>query len=77
MYVARCDAEILVTDEVYQLKQKYREKFSEKFIAFNYADFQGTESKCAAQIYLETLRKAVQSDKPYHIVSHRYDIFSH
>ena len=77
MYVAPCDVEILVSDEVYQLRDEYRKKFSEKFIAFNYVDFHGTEEKCAAQVYLEILREAVKSDKPYHIVSHRYDIFDH
>ena len=52
-------------------------KFGEDFISFNYADFQGTKDKCAGQQYKETLEKALQDDKPYHIVSHRYDDFDH
>lgn len=55
----------------------YEEKFQERFIAFNYADFPGTEEKCAAQVYKETLEQALRDGKPYHIVSHRYDIIDH
>lgn len=77
MYVARCDADILVTDKIFDMKKKYREKFGEPFIAFNYADFRGTNEKCAAQVYKEALEKALEGDKPYHIVSHRYDEFDH
>lgn len=77
MYVAPCDSTILRSEEAYRLKKKYREKFGEGFIPFNYSDFQGTEDTPAAQIYLETLRKAVEADEPYHIVSHRYDFFDH
>lgn len=77
MYVAPRDMEILRTEEVRELKEKYQEKHKEQFICFNYADFKGTEDKCAAQIYLETLREAVKADKPYHIISHRYDEFDH
>ena len=77
MYVAPCDMEILRTIEVRELKEAYRKKHKEQFICFNYADFQGTDEKCAAQIYLETLRTAVKADEPYHIVSHRYDDFDH
>ena len=35
------------------------------------------EDKCAAQVYKEILEKALQDNKPYHIVSHRYDDFDH
>lgn len=77
MYVARVDAEILTSDEVFELKQKYYEKFGEFFIHFNYADFPGTDTQHAGEMYREILRKAVQDDKPYHIVSHRYDDFDH
>lgn len=77
MYIAPCDMKILRTDEVFRLYDEYKKKFGEQFIYFNYADFQGTEEKCAAQVYLETLRAAVEADEPYHIVSHRYDVFDH
>ncbi len=77
MYVIRRDMDILRSDEVFHLYGEYKKKFGEEFIYFNYADFQGTEEKCAAQIYLETLRAAVEADEPYHIVSHRYDDFDH
>ena len=77
MYVAPRDMAILRSDEVSELKDRYREKFGEHFICFNYADFRGTQEKCAAQVYLETLKKAVAADKPYHIVSRRYDEFDH
>lgn len=77
MYVAPRDSTILRSDEVYNLKKEYREKFGEGFIPFNYSDFQGTEDIPAAQFYLETLRKAVEADEPYRIVSRRYDFFDH
>lgn len=77
MYIAPCDMKILRSDEVFRLYDEYKKKFGEQFIYFNYADFQGTEEKCAAQVYLETLRAAVEADEPYHIVSHRYDVFDH
>lgn len=77
MYIAPCDIEILRTKEVRELKEEYREKHKEQFVCFNYADFQGTEEKCAAQIYLEMLREAVKANEPYRIVSHRYDEFDH
>ena len=69
--------EVLCSREVSELKEEYRDRFGEAFICFNYGDFQGTEEKCAAQVYLETLRAAVAADKPYHIISHRYDDFDH
>lgn len=76
MYVARCDIKIVNTTEVRKMLEEYK-KFGESFISFNYADFQGTKDKCAGQQYKETLEKALQDDKPYHIVSHRYDDFDH
>ena len=77
MYIARCDSEILRSDEVYKMELEYKKRFGKYFIQFNYADFHGTEEKCAAQVYVETLRKALQENKPYDIVSHRYDDFDH
>lgn len=77
MYVAPRDSAILRSEEMFRLKTEYREKFSEGFIPFNYADFHGTESTPAAQVYLETLRKAVDADEPFRMVSHRYADFEH
>ena len=77
MVIARCDMEIINSDEVWNLLDQYKAKFGERFAAFCYADFHGTREKCAGQVYKETLEKAVQDDKPYHIVSHRYDVIEH
>ena len=77
MVVAPVDSPIIRSDEVQGMLDQYEEKFGERFIAFNYADFQRDGDKCAAEVYKETLRKALESDKPYHIVSHRYDTFDH
>ena len=77
MYIAPCDMKILCSEEVTSLKKEYRERFGEQFACFNYADFQGTEEKCAAQIYLEILRQAVKSNTPYRMTSRRYDEFEH
>ena len=77
MYVSRIDDAVIGTKEVYEMRKAYYRKFGEFFPYFNYADFQATEEKCAGQVYKETLERALQSDKPYHIVSHRYDEFDH
>ncbi|MCI8594217.1 MAG: hypothetical protein HFF09_03050 [Oscillospiraceae bacterium] len=77
MYVARCDIKIVNTTEVRKMLEEYKKKFGESFISFNYGDFQRQGDKCAGQVYKETLEKALQDDKPYHIVSHRYDVFDH
>lgn len=77
MYITPRDMKILRSDEVFRLYDEYEKKFGEQFICFNYADFRGTDITPAAQIYLEALREAVKGDKPYHIVSHRYDVFDH
>lgn len=77
MYVADVDMKVLCTSNLRELKQKYREQFGENFIEFNYADFYRQEEKCAAQIYVETLKRALEENKPYHIQSHRYDDFDH
>ena len=77
MYVAPRDIKILCSDEIFELYEAYKQKFWEEFIDFNYIDFPGTKDTPASQMYLEILRKAVQADKPYHIVSRRYDIMDH
>ena len=77
MYVARVDMKILKTDEVRKMLDEYEERFKERFIAFNYADFDRQGEKPAAQIYKETLEKALRENKPYHIESKRYSFFDH
>ena len=77
MYVARPDMEILCSKELQGMLDEYERRFHERFIAFNYPDFPGAKEKIAAQVYKETLAKALADDKPYHIVSHRYDYCDH
>ena len=77
MYVARCDIKIVNTTEVRKMLEEYKKKFGESFISFNYADFKWVGDKCPGQVYKETLEQALLSDKPYHIVSHRYDTIDH
>lgn len=77
MYVARVDMRILKTDEVRRMKAEYEKRFGERFIAFSYADFHRIGDQCAAQIYKETLQKALEENKPYRIVSKRYTFFDH
>ena len=77
MYIARIDMQILKTDEVKKMKAEYEKRFGERFIEFNYADFDRQGEKPAAQIYKETLEKTLRENKPYHIRSKRYDFFDH
>lgn len=79
MYVIRADAEIIHSEEVQELEQKYREKFGEYFCYFNYADFQGEPgiAGSAARQYKKMLRQALEKDEPTRIESHRYDDFDH
>ena len=77
MYVARVDSEIIRSDEVQMMLDQYEKKFNERFIEFNYADFDRQGDKPAAQIYKETLQEALEKDTPYHIESKRYSFFDH
>jgi len=77
MYIAPIDSKALFCQERWDLMDAYDAKFGEQFIQFNYADFQRQGDKCAGEVYMEALRKAVQADKPTHIVSHRYDFIDH
>lgn len=77
MYVIQEDMKILhALDNLHKKKKK---KFGERFIAFNYADFQGVRGVAgsAAQQYKEALEKALKKDKPTRIESHRYDTIDH
>ena len=59
------------------MEDRYAEKFSEFFPCFNYVDFPGTKDKRPAQMYKEALEKALESDTPFRMVSHRYDWTDH
>ncbi|MDD3230334.1 MAG: hypothetical protein PHE09_14115 [Oscillospiraceae bacterium] len=67
MYVARRDMEYLRAhmEERMQLLEKYRELFGEGFVPFNYETFPDVEGKLTAELYLEALREAVETGKPY------------
>ena len=77
MYVIQEDMKFLHALD--NLHKQYEEKFGERFIAFNYADFQGVRGVAgsAAQQYKEALEKALKKDKPTRIESHRYDTIDH
>lgn len=77
MYVARCDSIIIRSDEVQNMLDQYEERFGERFVAFNYGDFHREGDRCAAQVYRDTLAKALQDSKPYHVESKRYLEFDH
>lgn len=65
------------TEEVRKLKEEYRLKHGEMFVPFNYADFCGSENKLAAEVYIDTLRSAIERDTPYRVESKRYSTFDH
>lgn len=69
MYVIPHDMEILCTDEVCALKDRYEEKFGERFLCFNYADFPGSDTQFAAEMYRDALRQAVAKEEPTRIRS--------
>lgn len=73
MYVTKEDSIILRSNEIRTMRAEYEEKFKEKFICFNYADFRGSKDKAAAQEYKEIMQKALQADKPHHIRTKQYD----
>ena len=77
MVVCREDMDIIRTPEVRQMLEEYRRRFGEQFIGFNYADFPGDKETYSGQVYVDTLAQALRDNKPYHIVSHRYDDFDH
>ncbi len=77
MYIAPADSKVLLCKERRDLFGAYEDKFGEQFIQFNYVDFKPKDGKCAGEVYMEALRKAVQADKPTRIVSHRYDFIDH
>ena len=73
MYVVREDAVIVNSEEVWQMREQYERKFGERYISFNYIDFQGVQGVpgSAGQQYKDMLEEALKKDKPTRIVSHR------
>lgn len=59
MYIAPCDRDILWSSEMRQLKESYSRKFGEPFPPFSYERFKREETKCAAEVYMEDLKKAL------------------
>ena len=60
MYIAPCDRAILWSSEVRQLKEEYLHRFGEHYAPFDYASFTATDSKCAAEVYVDSLKAALQ-----------------
>lgn len=69
VYVIREDMKIL--HEIQDILDQYEEKFGERFIPFNYADFQGVRGVAgsAAQQYKAVLEEALKKDEPTRIES--------
>ena len=77
MYVITEDSLLIRTEEVKKMREEYVRRFGKRFLAFNYADFQGTEEMPAGQEYINVLRKCLEENKPCDIVSRRYDHCDH
>lgn len=77
MIARREDFAIIKQMEVREMLVEYERRFGEGFVTFNYADFKDKDGKLAAEIYTETLAQALKDNKPYHIVSHQYDVLDH
>ena len=61
--VAKVDSTILRSDEMIELKKQYRETFGERFMPFNYCDFQRDGDRCAAQVWI-SLNSAYTRESP-------------
>lgn len=77
MYIVDEDLDILWSAEVMEMQEKYRKKFGEIFICFNYVDFPGNQTQRPAEMYREVLKKALLDNKSCQMVSHRYDRIDH
>ena len=67
MYVARVDVEFFQSncEKIYSLHKQYKQRFGKTFPCFSYSLFCSEGEKCAMQVYMETLEKALREDKPY------------
>lgn len=69
MVVAPVDSAILRSDEMWELWEQYEKTFGKRFICFNYCDFQRDSDRCAAQVYMDTIKQCLREGKPTSIVS--------
>ena len=69
MYVAAVDSEILRSAEMWELWERYEKKFGERFMPFNYADFDRIGERCAAQVYMDIIKQCLEENKPYEVES--------
>ncbi len=60
MYIAPCDRTILWSKEVRELKEEYLRMFGKPYAPFNYERFSSLGSKCAAEVYVDSLKSALQ-----------------
>ena len=77
MYVCRCDANILTSNDAFKMQKEYEQKFGRRFLPFNYDDFDGTDDKCAAQIWKEELEKCLRENHPTTMESRAFEFFGH
>ena len=56
--------EILSSERIRSLEEKYKEKFGVWFPAFNYEHYKGTEERDAAEVYGDAIEEALKGDKP-------------
>lgn len=75
MWVSPIDMNFLRDNrpEIKELESQYEEIFGERFTVFNYETFQAGPDGCTARVYLEELRKAVETRTPY-LKKPTYDI---
>ena len=69
MYVAAVDSEILRSAEMWELWERYEKKFGERFMPFNYTDFDRIGERCAAQVYMDIIKQCLEENKPYEVES--------
>ncbi len=65
MYVSEENLKIIRSKEIRIMLDQYEEKFEEQFPYFNYADFQGSKNKHAAQEYKEILELVLKASELY------------
>lgn len=69
MYVSEENSKIIRSKKVRIMLDQYEEKFGEQFPYFNYADFQESKNKHAAQEYKEILELVLKANELYSVQS--------
>ena len=59
--ISRVDFAVLKSKEVQDLLDLYEERFGENFTPFSYADFHRVGDKCAAEMFKEALKEALNN----------------